>query len=408
MSEIILNRFGIDQVGFEITTEGDSVASCTLNTILLNPSLDYILRVQELNAPISSIPLLGFETNGQTLNKELFRVKYRDPGSTFANFLTTFETDFVNLPAPFNSRFMSRGPGGQVHYNATGFITTLAKHANNFTKLQDVMGVGNPVPGQGIGSPGSQTEYLRIRLNADGCVEMIGTSIFWNNFCLQFSDYGKAILGITTDEHNVLAITTKVNNGGVVFTMFDHDVLGPAPGAAPGAPLITIYNAPNNNVIDLVGHAHFTPMVETTKVVGTIPIFKNLEARYFVSVETDLLVSQAIKVIDGKQTIDRSICKVYFPTTCRVLLQSEDGILREDVDFEIATHVGQYSFIRKTRPSKQWTALQTSYDLRFYRFHLYVTYRYFDASGKWIMSRMKYPMGKEDSWTLSLEFVSKL
>ena len=53
MSEIILNRHGIDQVGFEITTEGDSVASCTLNSILLNPSLDYILRVQELNAPIS-------------------------------------------------------------------------------------------------------------------------------------------------------------------------------------------------------------------------------------------------------------------------------------------------------------------------------------------------------------------
>lgn len=402
MSEIILNRHGIDQVGFEITTEGDSVASCTLNSILLNPSLDYILRVQELNAPISSIPLLGFETTGQTLNKELFRVKHREAGTTFVNFQLTFETDFFGLPAPFNSRFMSRGPGGQVHYNATGFITTLAKHANNFTKLQDVMGAGNPVPAQGIGSPGSQTEYLRIRLNADGCVEIIGTSIFWNNFCLQFSDYGKAILGITTDEHNVLAITTKVNNGGVVFTMFDHDI----PGAAPGAPLI--YNAPNNNVIDLVGHAHFTPMVETSKVVGTIPIFKNLEARYFVSVETDLLVSQAIKVIDGKQTIDRSICKVYFPTTCRVLLQSEDGILREDVDFEITTHVGQYSFIRKTRPSKQWTALQTSYDLRFYRFHLYITYRYFDASGKWIMSRMKYPMGKEDSWTLSLEFVSKL
>ena len=32
MSEIILNRHGIDQLGFEITTEGDSVASCTLNT----------------------------------------------------------------------------------------------------------------------------------------------------------------------------------------------------------------------------------------------------------------------------------------------------------------------------------------------------------------------------------------
>ena len=160
--------------------------------------------------------------------------------------------------------------------------------------------------------------------------------------------------------------------------MFDHDLPG--------------YAAPNNNVIDLIAHAHFQPMLETTKVVGTVPIFKNLDARYFVSVETDLLVSQTIKVVDGKQTIDRSICKVFFPTTCKVLLQSEDGVLREDVDFEIATHVGQYSFIRKTVPSRQWTALQTSYDLRFYRFHLYVTYRFYDAAGKWILSRMKYPI----------------
>ena len=178
--------------------------------------------------------------------------------------------------------------------------------------------------------------------------------------------------------------------------MFDHDI--PAAG----------YVAPNNDIIDLVGHAHFTPMLEETMVIGTVPIFKNLDHRYFVSVETDLLVSQAIKVVDGKQTIDRSICKVFFPTTCKVLLQSEDGILREDVDFEIATHVGQYSFVRKTVPSRQWTSLQTSYDLRFYRFHLYVTYRFYDADGNWIFSRMKYPISQEDSWTLALEFVSKL
>ena len=400
MSEIVLNRHGIDQVGFSITSQGDSVASCTLNDLLLNPSLDYMLRVQELNAPISGIPLLGFETNGTALNRELFRVKYRVAGSTFANFQLTFETTFHGLGAnAYDSRFMTRGPGGQIHYNATGFITTLGKHGNNFTQKQDVIGAGTPIPGVGIGSPGSHTEYLRIRLNADGCVEFIGTSIFWNNFCLQFSDYGVALLGMTqVDEHNVLAISTRANNGGVVFKMFDHDI--PDQGLN--------YGAPNNNIIDLVAHAHYTPMLETMKVVGSVPIFKNLDHRYFVSVETDLLVSQAIKVVDGKQTIDRSICKVYFPTTCKVLLQSEDGVLREDVDFEVATHVGQYSFIRKTVPSRQWTGLQTSYDLRFYRFHLYVTYRFFDAGGNWIFSRMKYPIGKEDSWTLALEFVSKL
>ena len=404
MSEnIILNRHGIDQVGFSITTPGQSVASVTLNDLLLNPSLDYMLRVQELNAPISSIPLFGFETDGTTLNRELFRIKKRIVNGTLAQFNTVggaFETT-VGLQG-FDSRFMSRGPGGQIHYNATGFITTLGKHGNNFTQKQDIIGAGVPVPpAQGIGSPGSQTEYLRIRLNADGCVEFIGTSVFWNSFCIQFSDYGLALLGMTyADENNILAVTTRVNNAGVVFTMFDHDL----PGVGGGPP----YVAPTNNIIDMAAHAHYTPMLETTKVIGSVPIFKNLDHRYFVSVETDLLVSQAIKVVDGKQTIDRSICKIFFPTTCKVLLESEDGVLREDVDFEIETHVGQYSFVRKTVPSRQWTTLQTSFDLRFFRFHLYVTYRFFDADGNWIFSRMKYPIAKGDSWTLALEFVSRL
>ena len=86
MSEIVLNRHGIDQVGFSITTQGDSIASCTLNDLLLNPSLDYMLRVQLLTAPISSIPLLGFDTDGTTLNREIFRVTHRVGGTTLVNF----------------------------------------------------------------------------------------------------------------------------------------------------------------------------------------------------------------------------------------------------------------------------------------------------------------------------------
>ena len=161
-------------------------------------------------------------------------------------------------------------------------------------------------------------------------------------------------------------------------------------------------------VIDLTagGYAILDRIV---KITCDYPLFQNLDHRYFVSVETDLLVSQAIKVVDGKQTIDRSIAKIFFPTNCKVLLQSEDGVLREDIDFEITSRIGQHAFVKKSKPSRQWTALQTSYDLRFYRFHLYVTYRYFKTpENKWVFTRMKYPMKKEDSWTIGLEFVSKV
>ena len=243
MSEIVLNRHGIDVVGFELSTVGDNVASVTLNDLLLDPSLDYMLRVQELNAPVSGIPLFGFESDTTPINRELFRVKKRVAGTSLVNFNLGFET--TTGANNFDSAFRTQGPGGQIHYNVTGFLTSLGKHANNFTQLQDVIGVG---AGQGIGSPNSQTEYLRTRLNGDGCVELIGTSDFWNNFCLQFTDYGVALLGITNvDENNILALTTKANNQGVVFTMFDFTIPNPAGGA-------NLYVAANNNVIDPANH----------------------------------------------------------------------------------------------------------------------------------------------------------
>ena len=103
-----------------------------------------------------------------------------------------------------------------------------------------------------------------------------------------------------------------------------------------------------------------------------------------------------------------TFAKVYFPTSIKVLLESEDGILREDVDLEITTRVGQHAFIKKTEPSRVWTSLQTSYDLRFYRFHLYITYRRFQPDGTFKFTRFHYPIREEEDWNLSVEFVSKL
>ena len=56
MSQVILNRIGVDLVNFNITETGNSVATCSLNDLLLDPNLEYMIRVSELNAPMSSLP----------------------------------------------------------------------------------------------------------------------------------------------------------------------------------------------------------------------------------------------------------------------------------------------------------------------------------------------------------------
>ena len=162
-------------------------------------------------------------------------------------------------------------------------------------------------------------------------------------------------------------------------------------------------------IIDLGNHADYKPATDSVKIIGSYSLFKNLDLRYFVSVETDLLVQQSIKVVDGTQSVDRSIAKSYFPSTCKVNLQSEGGVLKEDVDIQLETMVGQFAFIKKTQPSDHWVSLKTSYDVRFFRFNLSVTYRVFDAATqKFLFNRRKYPISQNDSWDISIEFVSKL
>ena len=110
MSEIIINRHGVEQQRFSITTSGDSVASCTLDDLLLNPELDYVMRVQQLDAPMSGLPIFGFDTDGKPLNKELFRVKRRVPGTNLQQFLAGFETSAgaVNAAHNFDSAFKTQ------------------------------------------------------------------------------------------------------------------------------------------------------------------------------------------------------------------------------------------------------------------------------------------------------------
>ena len=89
MSEVVLNRIGVDHVNFNLTTSGSNTAACTLNDLLLDPTLEYLIRVSELNAPMSVLPLFGYDTDGSTaLNKELFRIKQRLPGTARAVFFS--------------------------------------------------------------------------------------------------------------------------------------------------------------------------------------------------------------------------------------------------------------------------------------------------------------------------------
>lgn len=375
MTDVTLNRHGVDHVAFTMTTTGSSVASATLDKLLLDPTKEYVLRVNELNAPTSGIPLFGFDSAGVPINTPLFVIRKRVVGTNTAQFNTSpnFSTDFGTV---FTTQNVITN---HVFYTAASFITSLAKHGNNFTQQQDAIGVG--------GAPAnSQHEYLRIRLNGDGGVEWVGSSTFWENFAIKFTEYGKVLLGVAPylDENLTMSVTTLADYS-ITHNMYDA----------------------NGLIADTANDPAYRVTASTLRLTSPTSIFKHLDHRYFVSLETDLMVQSQIKVVDGKETIDRTIAKKFFSSPAKVLIQSSDGLLSDDIDFEISTVLGQHSFIKKTEPSRHWVTLKSSYELRYFRCHLYITYRRFQ-DGKFVMTRRKYPISQDDSYTLGLEFVSKV
>ena len=148
MSEVVLNRTGVDQVNFNMTTSGNSVASCMLQELLLDPTQEYLVRVSELNCPTMGLPIFGYNTDGSTtVNKELFRIKIRLPGQTRQQFLRA-NTPAQPNPAETNpaagagspgfaSNFNTEGAGNQAHFTMASFITDLGKSAHIFSKKQD-------------------------------------------------------------------------------------------------------------------------------------------------------------------------------------------------------------------------------------------------------------------------------
>ena len=375
MSNVTLNRHGIDHVAFTLTTTGSNVASATLDKLLLDPTKQYVLRINELNAPTNGIPLFGFDAEGGALATDLFQIRRRVVGTNRNNFNTSpqFGADFPTIFGTFDPITE------QDFFTVASFLTSLAKHGNNFTQQQD-----------GIGVPGvpanSQHEYLRIRLNADGCVEWIGSSTFWENFAIKFTHYGEVLFGVSAlvDGDRIMSVTTLADHS-ITHDMFDQTGV----------------------IADTTNDPAYLITQETVRLTSGTSIFTHLDHRYFVSVETDLMVQNQVKVVDGRETIDRTIAKKYFSMPTKVLLQSSDGLLSSDIDFELETPLGQYSFIKKTEPSRHWVSLTTSYELRYFVFRLYITYRRFE-DGKFLMRRVKYPVSLNDNYTIGVEFVSKV
>ena len=383
MTSISINKSGQDQVVLELMQTGSYETSVNLKNYLLDSGLTYMFSVASLSVPLNNAPI-----SSVTADTELFRVLRRDVDAAFDS----------NLATGFDSRFMV-SPNDK-HYDVSGFARSLANWARGFNVQQSLLGLADLRP-YGGPSGGSVAEAIvpplealpalteaqidgdvgaynfhTIQVTPDGKLQVTGTNNFWNNFIIMMSSYGAAKLGLSeTVVNGVLAYT---NVGGVRST----DWYG-------GANLITAGNH-----------------TQEIRVVGDHPLWQSADERVKCTVDSHLPMAANLAIVDQKETVSREIAEAFFETKLQTSIKFDDEGLFTDMTVASRLYSGQVSFIKKSDLHTEWHKLLTAYELRYFRFHLYIWYRKWSGE-KWELKRQPLDVPKNKYWSMAIRFVSE-
>ena len=144
------------------------------------------------------------------------------------------------------------------------------------------------------------------------------------------------------------------------------------------------------------------------EVVAESPLYQTVDQRIKISVESHLPMASNIAISDEKETVDRTICEKYFENHLESTVQFDSDGTFQSQDLSTRVYSGQYSFIRKSDRRTQWHKLLTAYELRFFRFHIYITYRLYDAAtDRWYLKKQFLDIPDDKYWSMTLHFISE-
>ena len=392
MTSVAINRVGTDQVTLELLQTGKNETSVNLRHNLLDDRLTYMFCVSHLSVPLNFAPI-----NPVTGTEELFRVERRNVGHSQA---TQAQLDSLLLN-PLAYTFSVREANRM--YDVAMLIRDLASFCTGFNKEMSLLGIPDlrlyggphdapnaaaaeippleilpPITEQDIAEHGQVYIFLNIEVSADGSLRIIGTPNFWNNFVFRFRPYGAALLGLTnsvTDGY----LARSIVGGNTVSDWFD-----PAAGNA-------IF--PGN-------------VQQEIKIYASHPLYQSADQRIKITVDSHLPMAGNIEIIDEGETIDRMIAEKFFETKLETSSSFAENGTFENMTMKSQLYSGQVSFIRKSDFSQEWFKLLTSYEVRYFRFHIYIWNRLW-VNNKWKIVKKKLHIPTNKYWGLSLKFVSE-
>ena len=391
MTSVTINKTGQDQVVLELMQTGNNETSVNLRHNLLDDQLQYMFSVASL-----SVPLNAADISGVNVDTELFVVRRRNVGELRTNIYVT---------APFDSDFTLYA--NMKHYDVSSLVRALANWARGFNNDQSLAGILDPREfggdsgeasaqssvDNGIGieilQPLTQAEinggqgynFLSVQVTPDGKLQITGTSSFWNNFHFEFSEYGAAILGLSSvvDADNMIAYTS--------------------PG--PGQQNIARHYYGANDIIlpaNLLYDVHF---------VSDTPLWQSADQRLKVTVDSHLPMSANLEIKDQSETVNREIAEGFFESHLETAVQFDNWGTFTQMTMKSKLYSGQVSFIKKSDPHPEWHKLLTAYELRYFRFHLNIWYRTYTPGSGWSLVKRPLEVPTDKYWAMSIRFVSE-
>ena len=401
MTTVEVNRIGTDQTSIDIFQTGSHESEVALRHDLLDSKLNYHFAVTSLSVPLNNTPIFKL-----TNNVLLFSIERRDVGNTVnadlrlhvpggnvaANRIVPPLGDFIIRP---NKKF----------FDVSSFVKDLSNTVRGFNQywtyngfnptLGGYSGVGQVLPALNaaqIAAQGGNYQLLGIRLTADGTLQLVGSSDFWNNFIIRFTREGSAILGYYDQ-------ILGVNRGAPVYAAPQTDYYISRTFVA--GVFTNVFADPATGQIDLGN------MVQESLISSSHPLYQSVDQRIKCSVEWHGPSSGNIVIIDQKEQTDRTIAEAFFESKLENQIKFDEQGIFDSMTMSSAMYSGQTNFIRKSQQNFQWNRLLTAYELKLFRFQIYIWYRTWnDTTQQWLLSKDKLVVAQQAFWELSVRFVS--
>ena len=434
MTQYIVNKSGLDEVSLEINQTGNPESSINLKVPLLDDKKSYVFCVDNLIVPLDEAPLFKYD-----VGDVLFTIERRNAGSQFSDLfglvgaaahvhlgcgtLTVDAAGIVTVTDGFGVYAIERNV-----YDVPSLVADLNNFARGFEIKQSLKGINLDINLYGAHvnvdldvddiTPLNQLEALTeaairefgtyplldFRLLNDGTLVIQGSSDFWGNFIINFTPAGMETLGFTP-------FTQPIYNAGQISNVLSVTRL------ADGTITHNQYGQllDGTNVSGLLRYdGGETVFISEANMNSDYPIysqhslFQCADQRLKIVVESHLPTLSNVSIVNSKESVDRSICEFFFEKSITASTIFDRDGRYESSKMTTNIYSGEVSLIKKSNPYKTWTKLQTSYEQRFFRFHLYIFYRkYNSVTTKWDITKELLGIPKDMYWSMLLRFVSE-